>query len=214
MMLFRSSAAICGAVLALAISVTVARSEIGAVHSSAVVNEASGDAIVGAASTYNPFRPGWREGGPNTASGERYDPSIWAAAIKTSLRQKFGGVQFGARPKYALVEAVGKKVIVKINDVGPLTPGRIIDLNERAMRYFDPSLQLGVIYSVIVRPLSGDYWIPGPAGWTLHAKEVEHGPPGQGKRLDGLPALPLWGDATSGAKAPAGAICVAISSEM
>jgi rare lipoprotein A len=164
MMLFRWRAAICGAVLALAFYVTAARSEIVAVHSSAVVDEASGDAIVGAASTYNPFRPGWREGGPNTASGERYDPSVWAAAIKTSLRQKFGGVQYGARPKYALVEAVGKKVIVKINDVGPLTPGRIIDLNERAMRYFDPSLQLGVIYSVIVRPLSGDYWIPGPAG--------------------------------------------------
>ena len=145
-MLFRSSAAICGAVVALAVSVTVARSEIVAVHSSAVVNAASGDAIVGAASTYNPFRPGWREGGPNTASGERYDPSVWAAAIKTSLRQKFGGVQYGARPKYALVEAVGKKVIVKINDVGPLTPGRIIDLNERTMRHFDPSLQLGVIY--------------------------------------------------------------------
>jgi rare lipoprotein A len=125
-MLFRSSAAICGAVVVLTISVAVARSEI-SVHSSAVVNDASGDAIVGAASMYNPFRPGWREGGPNTASGERYDPSVWAAAIKTSLRQKFGGVQYGARPKYALVEAVGKKVIVKINDVGPLTPGRIID---------------------------------------------------------------------------------------
>jgi rare lipoprotein A len=162
MMSSRSSAAICGALFTLAVSVTVARSE--AVHSSAVVNEASGDAIVGAASTYNPFRPGWREGGPNTASGERYDPSVWAAAIKTSLRQKFGGVQYGARPTYALVEAVGKKVIVKINDVGPLTPGRIIDLNERAMRYFDPSLQLGVIYDVIVRPLFGDYWIPGPVG--------------------------------------------------
>ena len=163
-MLFRSSAAICGAVVALAISVTIARSEIVAVHSSAVVNTASGDAIVGAASTYNPLRPGWREGGPNTASGERYDPSVWAAAIKTSLRQKFGGVQYGARPTYALVEAVGKRVIVKINDVGPLTPGRIIDLNERAMRYFDPSLQLGVIHDVIVKPLFGDYWIPGPLG--------------------------------------------------
>ena len=163
-MVFRSSAAICGAVVLLGISVTVARSEIGAVHSSAVVNDASGDAIVGAASTYNPFRPGWREGGPDTASGERYDPSVWAAAIKTSLRQKFGGVQYGARPKYALVEAEGKKVIVKINDVGPLTPGRIIDLNERTMRHFDPSLQLGVIYDVRVRSLSGDYWIPGPVG--------------------------------------------------
>ena len=163
-MLFRSGAAICGAVMTFAISITVARSEIDSVHSSAVVNEASGDAIVGAASTYNPFRPGVREGGPDTASGERYDPSVWSAAIKTSLRQKFGGVQFGARPKFALVEAVGKKVIVKINDVGPLTPGRIIDLNERAMRYFDPSLQLGVIHGVTVRPLSGDYWVPGPVG--------------------------------------------------
>jgi len=164
MMLFRPSAAICGAVVLLAIFVTVARSEIGTVHSSAVVNAASGDAIVGAASTYNPFRSGWREGGPNTASGERYDRSVWAAAIKTSLRQKFGGVQYGARPKYALVEAVGKKVIVKINDVGPLTPGRIIDLNERTMRHFDPGLERGVIYGVRVSPLSGDYWIPGPVG--------------------------------------------------
>jgi rare lipoprotein A len=164
MMLFRSSAAICGALVALAMSVSVARSEVVAVHSSAVVNEASGDAIVGAASTYNPFRPGRLEGGPNTASGERYDPSGWAAAIKTSLRQKFGGVQFGARPKFALVEALGKKIIVKINDVGPLMPGRIIDLNERAMRHFDPSLELGIIHDVKVRPLSGDYWIPGPVG--------------------------------------------------
>jgi rare lipoprotein A len=163
-MVFRSSAAICGAVVLLGISVAAARSENGAVNSIAVVIDASGDAIVGAASTYNPFRPGWREGGPDTASGERYDPSVWAAAIKTSLRQKFGGVQYGARPKYALVEAIGKKVIVKINDVGPLTPGRIIDLNERAMRLFDPSLQLGIIYGVRVSPLSGDHWIPGPVG--------------------------------------------------
>lgn len=163
-MLFRSSAAICGALVALAFSVAVARSETRGDHSSDVVDAASGDAIVGAASTYNPFKPGKEEGGPKTATGERYDPSAWTAAIKTSLRRKFGGVQFGARPKYALVEAVGKKVIVKINDVGPLTPGRIIDLNERAMRHFDPSLRRGVIHGVTVRPLSGDDWTPGPVG--------------------------------------------------
>ena len=162
-MVFRSSAAICGALVVLSMSVTAARSEIGVVQSS-VVSAASGDAVVGAASMYNPFRPGWREGSRKTASGERYDPSVWAAAIKTSLRRKFGGVQYGARPKYALVEAAGKKVIVKINDVGPLTPGRIIDLNERSMRYFDPSLQRGVIHDVKVRPLSGDDWTPGPVG--------------------------------------------------
>ncbi|OKO69411.1 hypothetical protein AC630_36905 [Bradyrhizobium sp. AS23.2] len=163
-MLFPSSAAICGALVALAVSVPAVRSETRGVHSTAVVDAACGDAIVGAASTYNPFKPGKEEGGPSTASGERYDPSVWAAAIKTSLRRKFGGVQFGARPKYALVEAVGKKVIVKINDVGPLRPGRIIDLNERTMRHFDPSLEIGVIHDVRVSPLSGDNWTPGPVG--------------------------------------------------
>jgi peptidoglycan lytic transglycosylase len=163
-MLFRSSAAICGAVVALAACVNVAKSEVAAVHSNAVVEEAVGDAIVGAASTYNPFRPGWQEGGPDTASGERYDPSAWSAAIKTGLRDKFGGVQYGERPKYALVEAVGRKVIVKINDVGPLTPGRIIDLNERTMRHFDPGMQRGVLHDVVVKPLFGDYWVPGPVG--------------------------------------------------
>ena len=162
-MLFRSGAAICGAVLALAFSVAAARSEPVAVHSSAVVDEASGDAIVGAASTYNPFRPGWREGGPNTASGERYILRL-GGCHQDELAPEIWRGPYGARPKFALVEAVGKKVIVKINDVGPLTPGRIIDLNERAMRYFDPTLQLGVIYSVVVKPLFGDFWIPGPVG--------------------------------------------------
>ena len=163
-MVFRSSAAICGALVALAVSVTVARSETSGVHSSTIVDAACEDAIVGAASTYNPFKPGKEEGGPRTASGERYDPEVWTAAIKTSLRRKFGGVQFGARPKFALVEAVGKKVIVKINDVGPLKPGRIIDLNERTMRHFDPNMELGVIPDVTVSPLSGDDWTPGPVG--------------------------------------------------
>ena len=163
-MVFRASAAMCGAVLMLGVSVSAARCEDDAVQSSAVVEAASGEAIVGAASTYNPFKPGWREGGPQTASGERYDPSVWAAAIKTTLREKFGGVQFGAKPKFALIEAVGKKVIVKINDVGPLTPGRIIDLNERTMRLFDPSLERGVLYGVIVKPLLGDSWVTGPVG--------------------------------------------------
>lgn len=177
-MLLRSSAAVCGALFTFAVSVAAARSEGAVVHSSAVVDAASGDAIVGAASTYNPFKAGWQEGGPETASGERYDPSVWAAAIKITLREKFGGVQFGARPKFALVEAVGKKVIVKINDVGPLTPGRVIDLNERAMRYFDPSMERGVIHDVTVKPLEGDYWVPGPVGSTSPADVAELSAPG------------------------------------
>jgi rare lipoprotein A len=123
-----------------------------------------GDPVKGVASTYNPFKPGWREGGPETASGERYDPAAWTAAIKTTLRDKFGGVRYGKeyRPVYALVEGGDKQVIVKINDVGPLVPGRVIDLNERTMRYFDPTLQRGLIQSVTVTPLLGTDWTPGP----------------------------------------------------
>ena len=38
--------------------------------------------------------------------------------------------------------------IVKVNDIGPLKPGRVIDFNEQTMRYFDPTLRLGVIQNV------------------------------------------------------------------
>ena len=162
-MVFRLSAAICGVVRTLAFSsAAMAQSEIDAVQSNDLVIAASGAAIIGAASMYNPYRPGYREGGVNTASGERYDSSAWTAAIKTNLRNEFGGVRYGASTKYSLVEGAGKKAIIKINDVGPLTPGRIIDFNEQTMRYFDPSLQRGVIDDVKVTPLSGDDWTPGP----------------------------------------------------
>jgi rare lipoprotein A len=164
-MVVRLTAAICGAVILFAFSsAAMARNGIGSIHSHVAGNTASGAAIVGAASMYNPQRPGYREGGPHTASGERYDPAAWAAAIKTDLRNAFGGVRFGARPKYALVEGAGKKVIVKINDVGPLTPGRVIDLNERTMRYFDPGMRQGVIRGIKVTPLANDNWTPGPTG--------------------------------------------------
>jgi hypothetical protein len=62
-------------------------------------------AIFATASMYNPFRPGYESGGPETASGERYDPDAWTAAIKTGLRDQFGGVRYGRnyRTAYALV---------------------------------------------------------------------------------------------------------------
>jgi rare lipoprotein A len=154
----RLSAVICGAAIVFACSsAAMARSE-----PSYAVNRAAHDtSIVGAASTYNPYRPGYREGGIETASGEHYNPSAWMAAIQTGLREKFGGIH-GGKARYALVEGVKKKVIVKKNDVGPLEPGRIIDLNERTMRYFDSTLQRGLIPNVKVTPLRGDHWTPGP----------------------------------------------------
>ncbi len=80
-------------------------------------------------------------GDGETASGERYDARDWTTAIRTDLRAQFGGVRYGKNyvPTYALVQTSAGQAIVRINDVGPLKPGRIIDLNEQAMRYFDPS---------------------------------------------------------------------------
>lgn len=122
------------------------------------------DGIFGIASTYNPFAAPGEPEGFETASGQSYDPDTWTAAIRTDLRQQFGGVRFGDnyRPRYALVECGDRKVIVRINDVGPLAPGRIIDLNDRTMRYFDPGFQRGLIQDVVVTPLPGEYWIAGP----------------------------------------------------
>jgi len=116
--------------------------------------------VVGVASWYNPYV---ESGDTLTASGEPYDPDEWTAAIQIELRQKFGKVAYGRnyRPVYALVESDNKRVIVKINDVGPLAPGRVIDLSERAMRYFDESLQLGLLPNVKLTPLAGN-WTPGP----------------------------------------------------
>ena len=163
-MLVRSSVAICGAVVVFCVSssATMAHSHTRSGHSRDADKATVGHVITGAASTYNPFKPGWREGGPLTATGERYDPSAWTAASQTDLRGKFGGVRESSTPHYALVEDRDKKAIVRINDVGPLKPGRVIDLNERTMRYFDPSLHLGVIKNVKVTPLPGSDWTPGP----------------------------------------------------
>jgi peptidoglycan lytic transglycosylase len=126
---------------------------------------ASGAPIVGIASTYNPIDPNDRDAGnEETASGERYDANGWTAAIRVDLRTKFGGVRFGKnyQPGFALVQSTDRQVIVRINDIGPLKRGRIIDLNERAMRYFDPTLELGLIDKVRVTPLAGQDWALGP----------------------------------------------------
>ncbi len=122
-------------------------------------------AILGVASMYNPTDPSDMDAGnEETASGERYDPNGWTAAIRTDLRNKFGGVRFGKnyQPAFALVQTSDKQAIVRINDVGPLRHGRIIDLNKRAMSYFDPTLERGLIGKIIVTPLVGQQWALGP----------------------------------------------------
>ena len=122
--------------------------------------------ILGTVSTYNPYRDGLEEGGTLTASGELYDPAAWTAAVQTDLREQFGGVRYGKlyQPTFALVESGEKQMIVRINDVGRLKPGRVLDLNERSMRYFDPFLSRGLIEDVRITLLPGEDWTPGPLG--------------------------------------------------
>jgi rare lipoprotein A len=119
--------------------------------------------VFGAASTYDPWTTNEPEG-IETASGELYDPEMWAAAIQADLRSAFGGIRYGRnyRPAFALVECGEKRVIVRVNDVGPLMPGRIIDLNTRTMRYFDPTMARGIVQNVTVTPLPGENWVAGP----------------------------------------------------
>jgi peptidoglycan lytic transglycosylase len=122
--------------------------------------------LIGTASTYNPYRDGKLEGQAETASGELYDPGAWTAAIQINLRNQFGGVRYGRlyQPAYALVESDDKQVIVKVNDVGHLKPGRVLDLNERTMRHFDPFLTRGLLSDVKITLLPGENWTPGPVG--------------------------------------------------
>lgn len=121
----------------------------------------AGGTIVGVASWYNPYV---ELDETETASGEQYDPDKWTAAIQIDLRETFGGVGFGKdyRVAYALVESGDKRMIVKINDVGTLRPGRVIDLSERAMRYLDETLIAGLIPDVRLTLLPGGDWRPGP----------------------------------------------------
>lgn len=141
---------------------------------------AASEAIVGIASTYDPGDATDLDAGhAETASGQSYDANDWAAAIQIDLRERFGGVRYGRnyQPAYALVEAGDKRLIVKINDVGPLKPGRIIDLNVRAMRYFDPSMQAGIIADVKVSPLLGEDYalgpVTGPMPVTVASRELD-----------------------------------------
>jgi len=123
------------------------------------------DTLIGAASTYNPYNRADSSAGPTrTSSGEFYDPETWSAAIQIDFRDLFGGVRFGRnyRPSFALVESGERRVIVRINDVGPLRPGRVIDLNDYTMRYFDPSMKVGLVQDVKVTPLIGADLAVGP----------------------------------------------------
>ncbi|MBI4364964.1 MAG: septal ring lytic transglycosylase RlpA family protein [Candidatus Latescibacteria bacterium] len=88
-------------------------------------------AETGIASFYDP-----RDDGATTASGERYDGRALTAAHPT--------LPFGTRVRVTNLEN-DRSVVVRINDRGPFTRGRIIDLSLRAAR------ELGFVRDGIVR---------------------------------------------------------------
>jgi len=77
---------------------------------------------------------GKHHGGP-TASGERFNKNALTAAHR---RHKFG-----TRVKVTNKKN-GRSVVVRINDRGPFTKGRIIDLSEAAAKQLD-MIDAGVV---------------------------------------------------------------------
>lgn len=81
----------------------------------------------------DPFQQGrasFYRHGSRTANGERFDPSGMTAAHPS--------LPFGSRVR-VVHPASGNEVVVRINDRGPFTGGRVIDLAEGAAR------RLGII---------------------------------------------------------------------
>lgn len=83
------------------------------------VFEDPGQAIGGGMASYY----GREFAGRKTASGERFDPAGYTAAHRS--------LPFGSKVRVTHV-ATGKSVVVRINDRGPFSHGRVIDLSQAA----------------------------------------------------------------------------------
>ena len=77
-----------------------------------------GDAIGGGVASWY----GREFAGHRTASGERFNPGEYTAAHRT--------LPFGSRVR--VTNAQGRSVVVRINDRGPFSRGRVIDLSQAA----------------------------------------------------------------------------------
>lgn len=84
---------------------------------------------------------GERHHGRRTASGEPFDMNALTAAHKT--------LPFGTRVR-VFNPANGQSVVVRINDRGPFTPGRVIDVSRAAAERIG-LLRVGVADVVLLR---------------------------------------------------------------
>jgi rare lipoprotein A (peptidoglycan hydrolase) len=103
-----------------------------------------------------------------------YNASAYAAALQLDLAKVFHTGYGSGAAGYALVEYGGKKLIVLVNDNGPLTPGRIIDFTPASMNYLasgaqnDGTYHENLLSDVKVTLLQGKY-TPGPVNNTAAA---------------------------------------------
>ncbi|MBG6247532.1 MULTISPECIES: endolytic peptidoglycan transglycosylase RlpA [Enterobacterales] len=131
-------------------------------------------------------------GGNNTASGEPFDANALAAAHPTL-----------PLPSYVRVTNLsnGRQLVVRVNDRGPYTPGRIIDLTRAAADRLNISNNTKVKVDVIQVAPDGTLTGPGTVG-TVVAKQNYALPPrpdlrGGGGAGESVAALTSGNDAVS-----------------
>ena len=95
--------------------------------------------------------------GRRTSQGDIFNNRGYSAAIQIDIRNQFG-VPIGTGEKgYARVTNLnnGKSILVKITDVGPLAPGRVIDLSQESFKALSTngSLTQGVLDNIKVEYL-------------------------------------------------------------
>ncbi len=141
-----------------------------------IIKDASRFTQTGTATWYG------NESGSNvTASGEEFDPSAMTAAHPTL-----------PIPSYVRVTnlANGRMLVVRINDRGPFTPGKIIDLSQAAFDRLNLTNSTRVKLDIINVAPNGTLSGPGTIGTTV------------AKQSYALPARPNLG-ATTGLGTPA-----------
>jgi hypothetical protein len=130
--------------------------------------------IVGNMSVYD-SRLGGMNGSGILATGGQFDPASYAGALQLDLAKTFHTGYGQKATGYALVEVNGRKLIIKVNDNGPLRPGRILDGTPATMNYlvsgadYDSTLHNNLLTNVKVTLLQGEYTTGPVTGATTPA---------------------------------------------
>jgi rare lipoprotein A len=133
------------------------------------------DFVKGQATYYGPGFQGNR-----TSQGDRFNTEEYSAAIQIDIRNQFGVPEKTKQLGYARVTNLDtrKSILVKLNDVGSLKPGRVIDLSQASFRSLSPTgtLRPGVLNNIKVEYL-GQFKKGNPVGPTTTPRRTPTPPP-------------------------------------